>query len=566
MRKDLRDHRVFTIDPETARDLDDALHVKKLDDGNFEVGVHIADVSHFVKPNNALDREARKRATTIYLVQRAVPMLPQALCEHLCSLNPGVDKLTFSTIFTMTPDGKVISTWFGKTLINSKVKLAYQDAQEVIEGRPLPAKKDIPDREGVQADILMLAGIAKHMRHRRFEENGALKIDNVKVVFGLDEHGMPEDCHAFARKEANELIEEFMLLANMAVAGKIAAGLPDQALLRRHEAPIDRRLDAFTSRMKRLGIDIDSSSGGALMHSFNAVTDPTQKATLQHLSTKSMQRAKYFCTGMLDISKYGHYALNVPLYTHFTSPIRRYADIIVHRQLEAILLANPNSVEGPRFGLDAEAVSKIAQTCNMRKDAAKLAQEQSAHLFLCVLISDLTAKYGPVIRQGTVIGVLDEAFDVMVQEFGIEKRVHADNIPTERIEYDAQANSLELHWKKGVNVLDWLAESQNDAHLQKVRQQGAHHAKLMGADSGRAAQEEALFEDDEEEGAGGLHGDGAAELRRRRMERSEQHRKSTQKEFEFAEVDRERATQTVRELQSGKSWKCAMGMCCPAGC
>lgn len=557
VRKDLRDHRVFTIDPETARDLDDALHVKKLDDGNFEVGVHIADVSHFVKPNNALDREARKRATTVYLVQRAVPMLPPTLCEHLCSLNPGVDKLTFSVIFTLTPDGKVVSTWFGKTLINSKVKLAYEDAQEVIEGKALPARRDIDDRDGVQADILMLAGIAKHMRHRRFEENGALKIDNVKVVFGLDEHGMPEDCHAFQRKEANEMIEEFMLLANMAVAGKIASGLPDQALLRRHEAPIDRRLDAFAGRMKRLGIEIDSSSAGSIMHSFSAVTDLAEKATLQHLSTKSMQRAKYFCTGMLDISKYHHYALNVPLYTHFTSPIRRYADIIVHRQLEAILQANPNAVEGPRFGLDAEAVSKIAQTCNMRKDAAKLAQEQSAHLFLCVLISDLTARYGPVIRQGTVIGVLDEAFDVLVQEFGIEKRVHADNIPTEKIEYDEATNSLELHWKKGVNVLDWLADSQNDAHLQKVKHQAEHHAKMMGADSGRAAEEEKLFEDDDEdegegEGEKGLHGNWAAELRRKKMERSEQHRKSTNNDFKFDGVDATRATQTVRELQTGK--------------
>ena len=262
-----------------------------------------------------------------------------------------------------------------------------------------------------------MQSLARHLRKRRFD-NGALRIDNVKVTFKLDEDGLPDDASTFVRKEANELIEEFMLLANISVAGKIAAGLPDQALLRRHEPPIDRRLDAFLDRMKRLDINLDGSSAGALMQSFGDVTDPNARFTLQHLSTKSMQRAKYFCTGMLDIAKYHHYALNLPLYTHFTSPIRRYADIMVHRQLEAVL-ANSNDV---KFTLDTEAVSKVAQTCNMKKDAARLAQEQSAHLFLCVLIADLTQRYGPVVRPATVIGVLDQAFDVMIPEFGIEKR------------------------------------------------------------------------------------------------------------------------------------------------
>jgi protein SSD1 len=238
------------------------------------------------------------------------------------------------------------------------------------------------------------------------------------------------------RKEANELIEEFMLLANISVAGKIASGLPDQSLLRRHEEPIDRRLDAFVQRMRRLGLDIDGSSSHALMDSIVKITDPAERLTLQHLSTRSMQRAKYFCTGMLDIAKYRHYALNVPLYTHFTSPIRRYADVIVHRQLEAVLAAQAAaaSAETPteaKFSLDAEAVSKIAQTCNTKKEAARLAQEQSQHLFLCVLIDDLTKRYGPVVRYGTVIGVLDQAFDVLVSEFGVEKRVHVDQMPVE---------------------------------------------------------------------------------------------------------------------------------------
>lgn len=198
--------------------------------------------------------------------------------------------------------------------------------------------------------------------------------------------------------------------------------------------------------MGRLGLDLDGSSAGALMKSILAVEDQAARLTLQHLCTKAMLRAKYFCTGMLDISKYGHYALNVPLYTHFTSPIRRYADVMVHRQLDAVLSGckhslcrqhlgetdfDLSSAAETKFNLDAEAVSKVAQQCNIKKDAARTAQEQSAHLFLCVLISDLTKRYGPVIRPAKVIGVLDQAFDVLVSEFGIEKRVHVDQMPTD---------------------------------------------------------------------------------------------------------------------------------------
>lgn len=209
VRRDLRGQRVFTIDPETAKDLDDALHIVKKDDGTYEVGVHIADVSYFVKPNTALDREARKRATTVYLVQRAVPMLPPALSEELCSLNPGSDKLTFSVIFDMTEDGKVTSTWFGRTIINSAAKLAYSDAQTVIDGGALPEGKveDSEAAKGIEEDVKTLAALARKMRARRFE-GGALRIDQVKTSFKLSENGMPEDCTVYERKESHELIEE----------------------------------------------------------------------------------------------------------------------------------------------------------------------------------------------------------------------------------------------------------------------------------------------------------------------------------------------------------------------
>lgn len=207
LRKDLRELRIFTIDPSTAKDLDDAVSVKANEDGTYDVGVHIADVSFFVKPNTALDRDARKRATSVYLVQRAVPMLPPALCEELCSLVPGQERLAFSVIFTMTKDAQVQNKWFGRTIIKSSAKLAYEDAQNVIEGRSLGSVAPEHDAAGIEHDIKVLDSLAKQMRARRFEA-GTLSLDSLKLSFKLDDQGLPIDCSQYQRADANDLIQE----------------------------------------------------------------------------------------------------------------------------------------------------------------------------------------------------------------------------------------------------------------------------------------------------------------------------------------------------------------------
>ena len=297
------------------------------------------------------------------------------------------------------------------------------------------------------------------------------------------------ECHG---REANQLIEEFMLAANTAVSQKIAAGLPDSALLRRHSPPIERRLEGFKQRAAQMGFDIDISSAGKLYASLRAIKDEGSRVALESLVTNSMQRAKYFSAGMTDIAKYGHYALNVPLYTHFTSPIRRYADIMVHRQLETVLQGHD------KFPVDAQGIAKIAQQCNVKKDAAKLAQEQSQHLFLCLLIHDLTVRYGPVVRNATVIGVLDAAFDIIVPEFGIEKRVHLDQIPIEHHTYEEHSNSLSIYWRRGVDTIDFLAERSDDPHIQALRAR-AQQQKDMDMYTQSHQDEAALFDDDDEE-------------------------------------------------------------------
>ncbi|KAI0318692.1 RNB-domain-containing protein [Amylostereum chailletii] len=492
VRKDLRGERIFTIDPETAKDLDDALSIKLNEDGTYDVGIHITDVSYFVKPNTALDRDARKRATSVYLVQRAVPMLPPALSEELCSLNPGQDRLAFSVVLTMTKDARVLKKWFGKTIIKSSAKLAYSDAQNVIEGKPLGDVPVVPEHDAaaIEHDVKSLNDLAKILRGRRFQ-SGALSIDSPSLKFKLNGAGQPVDCAHQDRVDANDLVEEFMLLTNVTVAQQIAVALPEQALLRRHDVPIERRLNLLVERAQRLGYTIDVSSAGALMRSFNTIEDPTARRILELLSFKATQRAKYFCAGMLDIAKYHHFALNVPLYTHFTSPIRRYADIMVHRQLESILQGGDT-----KFTMDRDAVAKITQQCNIKRDSAILAQEQSMHLFLCLMISDLTTRFGPVVRQAKVIGVLDAAFDVLVPEFGIEKRVHVDQMPIDNHVYDEHSHALQIYWSDR-DVITWLAENSDDEHLKKVKQNAEQHAVKMEVASRGVHDEAALFDEDD---------------------------------------------------------------------
>lgn len=494
VRKDLRNERAFTIDPEDAKDLDDAVSIKANEDGTYDIGVHIADVSYFVKPNTALDRDARKRATSVYLVQRAVPMLPPTLSEQVCSLLPGEDRLAFSVIFTMNKDAKVVKKWFGRTIIKSAAKLSYNNAQDVIDGKTL----DVPvipeqDAAGISQDIKTLHDITKQLRERRFQI-GCVKTQTLRLAFKLDENGMPIDCGQYRRTEAHNLIEEFMLLTNIAVAQQVAVHFSEQAMLRRHDSPIERRLNAFVERAARLGHKVDIASVATLMKSIEAVDDPTARTILEIFLQKASPRAKYFCAGMLDIAKYGHYALNVPLYSHFTSPIRRYADILVHRQLDAILQGGGE----PKFNMDRDAVAKVAQQCNIKRDSAKLAQEQSAHLYLCVLIHDLTQRYGPVVRQAKVIGVLDAAFDVLIPEFGIEKRVHVDQMPIDNHVYDEHAHTLQIYWSTR-DVITWLAENSDDEHLKKVKQNAEQHSLKMEVTSRSVHDEKALFDEDDNE-------------------------------------------------------------------
>ncbi|XP_067898392.1 DIS3-like exonuclease 2 [Heterodontus francisci] len=456
-RKDLRKECIFTIDPATARDLDDALSCCKLSDGNLEVGVHIADVSYFVHEGTALDVIASKRATSVYLVQKVIPMLPRLLCEELCSLNPMQDRLAFSVIWKLTPQGKILSQWYGRTIIRSCVKLSYNHVQSIIED---PEKMFTPDElppvspdhgiTEIKTAVLNLHNIAKHLRRQRFDW-GALRMDQSKIAFTLDsETGMPQGCYVYQYKDSNKLVEEFMLLANMAVAHSIYNSFREQALLRRHPPPQTNMLDDLTAFFEQIGLEFDFSTAGTLHKSLNGTLGKDQysaarKEVLTHMCSRPMQMAQYFCTGVLcDEALFHHYALNVPFYTHFTSPIRRYADIIVHRLLAASIGS------GQQVDLGKSDIQKQADHCNEKKCASKKVQELSTDIFFSVFVKEC----GPLESEAMVMGVLDQSFDVLVLRYGIQKRIYCNSLPLKGFTFHKVGKNPELRLMWEPETLD----------------------------------------------------------------------------------------------------------------
>ncbi|KAM3605193.1 uncharacterized protein V6R79_022077 [Siganus canaliculatus] len=464
-RRDLRRECIFSIDPATARDLDDALSCKLLRDGNFEVGVHIADVSYFVEEGNTLDAVASQRATSVYMVQKVIPMLPRLLCEELCSLNPLSDRLTFSVVWKITPQGKILSEWFGRSVIRSCVKLSYDHAQSMIDApEKLFSAEELPpvdpehSIDEIHRAVLNLHSIAKNLRSQRFS-GGALRLDQLKLSFTLDkETMMPQGCYVYQYRDSNKLVEEFMLLANIATAHHIHKKFPELALLRRHPPPKAKMVDELQELCDQLGIEIDLSSAGALHKSLNATLgddeySTARKEVLTHMCSRPMQMASYFCSGVIQEEQFfKHYALNVPLYTHFTSPIRRYADIVVHRLLAYSLSC------GPKLRLSTEEVEKQASHCNDKKTVSKRVQELSSELFFGVFVKEC----GPLDSEAMVMGVLDQSFDVLVLRYGVQKRIYCKSV--------AGLDSFRHHkvGKKSELTLMWTAENPEQPPVEQV--------------------------------------------------------------------------------------------------
>lgn len=414
-RRDFRDVLTFTIDPVDARDFDDAISYKKLENGNLEIGVHIADVSHYVRPGMAMDSEALKRSNSVYLVDRVIPMLPEQLSNIACSLRPHEDKYSFSAVFEMDEKGKVYNQWYGKTAIHSNRRFTYEEAQEIIEGNDGDYKEE----------ILTIDKIAKILRNKRLK-NGALSIESEEMRFKLNEKGSPAEVIIKTSKDAHKLIEEFMLLANRNVTtflSKPAKGRdPFPMIYRVHDKPDIEKMGMFAVFIEKFGHKINLQDPSQIAKNLNSLFDEirgeNEFSLIQSMAIRSMAKASY------ETENIGHYGLAFDYYSHFTSPIRRYADLVVHRILQEELTTKQH-----RYGSELNDICKRISK-NERK--ASEAERESTKYFQTLFVSEHIGET----FAGTISGIADHGMFVRMDENHCEGMVPMMDIPGDRFYFD----------------------------------------------------------------------------------------------------------------------------------
>ncbi|RCH95264.1 hypothetical protein CU097_008127 [Rhizopus azygosporus] len=437
--------RMITIDPVGSNILEDGLSVVRLGDDTFEVGVHICDISHFIKPHSPLDKEARARGVRVELDQKQVPMLPDELVN---AVNFTVNELrpAISVIWKLSSDGTLLDTWFGKTLVKSAARLSYEDVQKIVDGNESHGTE-------IDSDVQLLHKLASRLYEARYTKE-AMSLSRQKLFF--DDPLKPTTATISNKlPDIATTLKEFLFLANKSVAQKISSQYPEQALLRRQSCPNSRKINELKEYASQyLGVELDITNAATIQKSVQSIENPELHQLISILVLKTMEPPKYFCAGAFDISKYSHFALGTPLFTHFTAPLRRYVDIVVHRQLEAALIGEKH------FYLDRDTIQKLAQHCNAKKEASLEANYQGKLLSLALYLMHIQEhqqqpplpENSPptVFTEARVIAVMEDWFDVSIPEFGIERRIHLANLPLWRYQYDAKERALTMYWKEGV--------------------------------------------------------------------------------------------------------------------
>ena len=415
-RRDFKQILTFTIDPADAKDFDDALSFHPLENGNIEVGIHIADVGHYVKYGGPLDKEAQKRGNSVYLADRVIPMLPEQLSNIACSLRPNEDKFCFSVVLEFDKSFDIVNEWFGKTRIYSDHRFTYEEAQEIIENK---------DGKYSQ-EILILDKIAKHYRSKRLVK-GALDIESEEVRFRFDKNGEPREVMIKRSKDAHKLIEEFMLLANKKVAEFIGKPRKNHivptSVYRVHDLPDPAKIDQLKVFLDKFGLTLNSFEPKHIAKNLNALFDKikgnAESGFIQSLAIRTMAKAAY------DTENIGHYGLSFEYYSHFTSPIRRYADLVIHRILQEELTSKKHLISGEKLQDVCKHISK------MERKAAD-AERESAKYFQTLFVADQIGET----FSGVVTGIADHGLFVRMNDNLCEGMVPIQDIPGDRFYFD----------------------------------------------------------------------------------------------------------------------------------
>ncbi|CAH2447966.1 Translational repressor [Komagataella phaffii CBS 7435] len=458
-RKIFEDQYIIAASP-TGACYDHALHVKRLEDTTIEFGIHISDISHYVKPGSNLDKKAKKRSHSVFLPQRETHLYPKIVNDAI-SMKENSKNLAISVVFKInTLTFEVDDVWIGPSVVIPKQLISYSAIDLILNDETTSAN-------ATTDYIKTFYFIAREFRRKRLHdpilENGPV----LTLMDQLDDERVKLSLNIYDPIPAEAMINEIFHKVNSVVAHRIFSLLGEVAFLRRQPHPTLQKLETYVKKVNNLSIKLNTTDGGTLQDSLLQIKDENTRKVAETILHKCMPRGKYFIAGKTDPENYSHYLHNLPLYTHFTAPSRRYSDLIVHRQLKFALAkeCDPNLVGSQHpfaKDLDPHYLKMNADYCNFKKDCAKAAQEQAIHLLLSQTIKSMSEESGQILSMGIVVQVYESAFDVFLPEFGIEKRVHGDQLPLIKAEFDKDKRVLELYWEKGVDSATFIPEDENE--------------------------------------------------------------------------------------------------------
>ncbi|GMM37905.1 mRNA-binding translational repressor [Saccharomycopsis crataegensis] len=451
-RKDFTNEYVFGVSP-TGAVCDSSIHIKRLSDAKIEIGVHISDVCYFIENGSLLDKKLKKRNVSVHLAQGVSKYLMPDHINELVSFKPGQINVAISTIFQIDTDSfEIDDVWIGESIVKPKQVITYDEIDSILNkdvefdftsqtnGKIMSATADY---------IRTLSLISKQFRSQRLNSTSMEVEPALTLLNQFDDERARLSLNIFEDNMAYPIIQEIFHKVDATIAQRIFAKLGSKAFLRRQQLPTLSKFETFIRKVSNFNLLLDTTDAASLQNSIVNIKDDVKRKAVETLLSKCMNRGKYYVAGKVDPENYAHWFYNLPLYTHFTAPTSRYADLIVHRQLKSIL-------KNEEYTEDMDNLKMVAEYCNFKKDNALSAQHQSIHLLLCQSVNAMSIKTGQILTMGTVIQTYESSFDVLIPEFGIEKRVHGDQLPLFKAEFDKSKKVLELYWEKGVDSATYV--------------------------------------------------------------------------------------------------------------